>query len=81
MEITERSVEKLTQINDGYIDLLAKFPHTKQAKLADVDWKRVVRQIKFIQENKDAFSDEKKKPLKPNFPDDKRRIPLNPLLR
>lgn len=81
-EITERSLEKMKEINFGYIKFLAEFNGTSQAKLADADRQRIVSQIKFLKENQVAVpEDEKKQPTKPNFPNNKRRIPGNPLVK
>ncbi|MFK7912257.1 MAG: hypothetical protein AB8F34_16915 [Akkermansiaceae bacterium] len=80
-EITERSVEKLTEVSDGYAELLADYSDTQQAKLAELDRRRIARQIEFIKENKDAFQDEEKKPVTPKFPEGRRRIPINPLVK
>jgi hypothetical protein len=81
-EITERSLEKMKEINFGYIKFLAEFNGTSQAKLADADRQRIVSQIKFLKENQVAVPEvEKKQPTKPNFPKNKRRIPGNPLVK
>lgn len=80
-EITERSLEKLMRVSDGYAKLLAAFPNTKQVKLAERDRERVAKQIEFIRENKKAFPDDGNREAEPEFPENRRRIPRNPLVR
>ena len=83
-EITERSLKDLEKINFDYINLVADYHGTLQGELADKDRQRILAQIKFLKENGEPVAEEKKKrgePIKPEFPNDRRRIPGNPLIR
>lgn len=85
-EINEHTVLGMAKINIGYQNLLVKAPNAKQAVLARHDHKRA-QQLYMQFKEQDGVAREKNKnkdpfaPVEPKKPKNKRRIPVNPLVK
>ena len=83
-EVSEKSLESLKRVNSEYQKLAKAFPGTRQSKIALLDFQRTTKLIKHFKEqekiarenDKDPFN-----PVEPKQPENKRRIPMNPLVR
>lgn len=85
-ELNEKTVLGMAKINLAYQNLILKAPHARQAVLARHDHKRT-QQLYHQYKEQDALAKEKKgnkdpfAPVEPKLPENKRRIPGNPLIR
>ena len=83
-EITKVTLTSLVQVHTAYQSLAEQFPSTTEGKLAIKDRDRTAAIIKQWQKQKASAGEKKKNPFDPvkhKDPENKRRIPMNPLVK
>ncbi|BDS05815.1 hypothetical protein NT6N_08550 [Oceaniferula spumae] len=83
-EISDSSLENLKKANAAYLELLNQAASSKQAELVKGDYQRtrqMIEQYKKPEPDGDKGDNDPFAPNKPKDPENKRRIPRNPLVK
>jgi len=80
-EVREPSVKSFEAIRKEYQSLIEKAPSTKQADLARHDLKRIEELLVLFKKQQQARAVDTPNEITPDEPENKRRIPMNPLVK